>query len=295
MSTDKDSMKQLKRFKPVTPGLRMRVMVRRDHLWKGRPIRKLTKPVRKTGGRGNKGQICVRHIGGGHKRRYRIIDFQRSILDMPGTIQRFEYDPNRSAWIALVAYPNGQLQYILAPQDVQVGDTVIASRTKEVDIRVGNAMPIAKIPVGTIIHNVELHPGKGGQFARAAGTYCQLLEKNYKPGYALIRTPSKEHRLVLMKCMATIGAVSNPLHMHEKLGKAGRSRNMGIRPTVRGVAMNPIDHPHGGGEGRGGPGRPSCSPTGVLAKGFKTRKRRNPTNKYIILRRPGGPRSQPRG
>lgn len=293
MSTDKDSMRQLKRFKPMTPGLRGRVMVRRDHLWKGGPVPSLTEPVRKSGGRGHNGQICVRHIGGGHKRRYRIIDFERNIVDQPGVIQRFEYDPNRSCHIALIAYPDGQLAYIIAPQDVQVGDTVIASRTKEIDIRVGNAMPITNIPVGSVIHNVELHPGKGGQFARAAGTSCQLLEKNYRPGYALIRTPSKEHRLVLMNCMATIGTVSNPLHVHEKWGKAGRSRNMGIRPTVRGVAMNPIDHPHGGGEGHGGPGRPSCSPTGVLAKGFKTRKTKNLTDKYIILRRPGGVRSKP--
>jgi large subunit ribosomal protein L2 len=242
--------------------------------------------MRKTGGRNNTGRITVRHIGGGHKRRYRLIDFHRNYFDQPGVVQRLEYDPNRSAWIALLTYNDGKMSYILAPQGLKTGDTVISSKEKEVDIKPGNAMPLSMMPIGAQIHNVELQPGKGGQLARSAGTSCQLLEKNVKPGYALVRLQSKEHRLVLDRCMATIGAVSNPMHKHEKWGKAGRSRNKGIRPTVRGVAMNPVDHPHGGGEGRAGPGRPSVSYSGVLAKGFKTRNKRK-SRKLIVVPRGG--------
>jgi len=275
------------RPRPLTPGQRHVVQVKRANLWKGRPVKNLTFGLLRKAGRGHGGRICVRRRGGGHKRLYRIIDFKRSIHDADGVVQRLEYDPNRSATIALVAYPSGQLTYIIAPEGIRSGDTVCASRTKELDIKLGNAMPLAHMPIGTIVHNLEMRPGQGAQLCRSAGTSAQLLEKNMRPGYALVRLASKEHRLVHMSCMATIGQVSNPLHKHRKLGKAGRSRWLGIRPHVRGTAMNPVDHPHGGGEGRKAPGRPSCSPTGVLAKGFKTRNKKKGSSKLILVPRGG--------
>lgn len=279
-------LSKIKRLVPRTPGTRHAVLIDRSELWKGRPIRELTKGLRKTGGRNNSGKVTVRHIGGGHKKLYRFIDFKRSVHDTPGVVQRLEYDPNRSSHIALVAYPDGALSYIIAPQNLNPGDIVTASRSKEVEIKPGNAMPIGNMPAGTVFSQLELYPGRGAQLARGAGTYCELLDKNpEKQGYALVRLNSKEVRLVLLNCMGTIGAVSNPLHKLRKLGKAGRSRWMGIRPTVRGVAMNPFDHPHGGGEDKGKPGRPSISYSGVLAKGFKTRKAK--PNPLIVVGRDG--------
>jgi large subunit ribosomal protein L2 len=277
---------KLKRFKPITPSMRHTVLVDRSHLWKGRPLRSLTVGKRSTGGRGNTGRITVRHRGGGHKRLYRIIDFKRSVLDVPGIVQRLEYDPNRSANIALVAYPGGEVQYILAPDNLKAGDEIVASRAAEVEIKPGNAMPLGNLPIGTVFHNLEVKAGKGGQIARSAGTSCQLLDKDAgKAGYALVAISSKEQRYVSLKCMATVGTVGNGVHFLRKLGKAGRKRWLGWRPSVRGVAMNPVDHPMGGGEGRSSGGRPSCSPTGVLAKGYKTRKR--PKNPLVVVPRGG--------
>lgn len=275
---------QLKRWHPKTPSLRHTVLVDRSHLWKGKPVWELTKAKRKKGGRNNQGRITVRHRGGGYRRRYRLIDFKRN-CDLPGIIQRFEYDPNRSAWIALIAYEDGTLSYILAPQNMDIGDRIEASREKAVEIKDGNAMPIKYMPLGTVFHNMEIMPKKGGQVARAAGTFCTLIEKDSKPKYALVDICSKERRYVLLECMATIGVVSNPLHNRQSLGKAGRRRNMGWRPSVRGVAMNPVDHPMGGGEGKSSGGRHSCSPNGILSKGYRTRRRR--PNPLVIVRRGG--------
>jgi len=274
-------------YKPRTPGLRHRVDIDRSELWKGKPVRELTRALRKTGGRNNTGRITVRHRGGGHKRRYRIIDFKRSVVDTPATVQRLEYDPNRTCHLALLSYGDGSAAYMLAPQDLQPGDTVMASRTKEVEVRVGNSMKLEYIPLGSIIHNVELTPGKGGQIARAAGTSCEVLDKNSKPGFATLRLSSKEHRLISLQCLATIGSLTNPFHKLQKLGKAGRSRHRGRRPSVRGVAMNPVDHPMGGGEGKSHGGRHSCSPEGLLSKGFKTRDRNKKSSKFIVMTRKG--------
>ena len=270
----------LKQFKPTTPGRRGLVLVDRSELYKGKPEKSLTEGLRKKGGRNNTGRITARRIGGGHKRRYRMIDFKRNKYDMVGTVERIEYDPNRTAFIALVNYEDGEKAYILAPQRLSEGDTVVSGKT--VDIKPGNAMPLANIPVGTIIHNVEMKPGKGGQIARSAGTYVQLVGKDQ--GYAQLKLSSGELRLIRGECMATIGAVSNQDQQNIKLGKAGRSRWLGKRPSVRGVAMNPIDHPHGGGEGRTSGGRHPVSPWGKPTKGKRTRKNKK-TDRLIMRRR----------
>lgn len=285
-ASDSDINAKLKRFPPKTPSLRHLVQIDRSELWQGRPLASLTLGKRKSGGRGKGGMIAVRHRGGGHRRLLRFVDFKRVIMDEPGTVERLEYDPNRSAYIALVSFPGGRMTYILAPKGLQPGDAITASRTKELDVKPGNAMPLAFIPVGTIIHNLELIPGHGGQIARSAGTFCQLMDKGAKPGYGLVRLVSKEQRLINLNCLATIGEVSNAAHQHRKLGKAGRARWLGWRPTVRGTAMNPVDHPMGGGQGKTSGGRPSCSPSGKLAKGKKTRSPRK-KNRFIVVRADG--------
>jgi large subunit ribosomal protein L2 len=270
----------LKQFKPTTPSLRSVVLIDRAELYKGRPVKQLTEGVRKTGGRNNQGRISTRHKGGGHKRLYRVVDFKRRKFDVEGTVERLEYDPNRTAFIALIRYADGERAYILAPQRLGVGDKVVSG--ERVDIKPGNALPMQNIPVGTIVHNVELKPGKGGQLARSAGTFVQLVGKDQ--GYALLRLASGEVRRVPANCLATIGAVSNPDQQNQSLGKAGRTRWMGIRPTVRGIAMNPVDHPLGGGEGRTKGGRHPVTPWGVPTKGYKTRHNKA-TDKYIVRRR----------
>jgi large subunit ribosomal protein L2 len=270
----------LKSFNPTTPGRRGLVLVDRSQLWKGKPVKSLTEGLTKKGGRNNAGRITARRRGGGHKRRYRMVDFKRLKFDVPAKVQRLEYDPNRTAFIALVEYEDGELSYILAPQRLQVGDTVISG--KQVDVKPGNAMPLANIPVGTIVHNVEMKPGKGGQIARSAGTYVQLVGRD--GGHALVRLSSGELRLVRGECMASIGAVSNQDQSNIKLGKAGRKRWLGKRPSVRGVAMNPVDHPHGGGEGRTSGGRHPVTPWGRPTKGMKTRKNKK-TDDLIVRSR----------
>ena len=270
----------LKSFNPTTPGRRGLVLVDRSGLWKGKPERSLTEGLKSMGGRNNHGRITARRRGGGHKRRYRIIDFKRLKYDMEATVERLEYDPNRTAFIALVKYSDGDLSYILAPQRLRAGDKVISG--KAVDIKPGNAMPMQSIPVGTIIHNIEMKVGKGGQIARSAGTYAQIIGKDQ--GYAQLRLSSGELRLVRAECMATIGAVSNPDQQNLKLGKAGRKRWLGKRPQVRGVAMNPIDHPHGGGEGRTSGGRHPVTPWGKPTKGKRTRSNKK-TDRLIMRRR----------
>ena len=257
----------LKSYKPITNGMRGLVLVDRSDLYKGKPIKALTEGLTKSGGRNNHGRLTMRHIGGGHKRRYRKIDFKRTKFNAPATVERLEYDPNRTAFIALIKYKDGELAYILAPQRLQVGDTVIAA--DQADIKPGNAMPLKNVPVGTIIHNIEMKPGKGAQIARSAGCYAQLIGKD--GGYAQLRLSSGELRLVRSECMCSVGAVSNPDNQNQKLGKAGRKRWMGVRPTVRGVVMNPVDHPHGGGEGKSSGGRHPVSPWGKPTKGKKTR------------------------
>ncbi|HEX7007183.1 MAG TPA: 50S ribosomal protein L2 [Alphaproteobacteria bacterium] len=270
----------LRLFKPVTPSQRGLVLVDRSGLWKGGPVKALTEGKRKSGGRNNHGRQTGRHIGGGHKQRYRIVDFKRRKFDVPATVERLEYDPNRTAFIALVRYDDGELAYILAPQRLKAGDKIVSG--ERVDIKPGNALPLKNIPVGTIVHNVELKAGRGGQLARSAGTYVQLVGRDQ--GYALLRLSSGEMRMVRGECMATIGAVSNPDQQNIKIGKAGRSRWLGKRPVVRGVAMNPVDHPHGGGEGRTSGGRHPVTPWGKPTKGKKTRNNKA-TDRYILRRR----------
>jgi large subunit ribosomal protein L2 len=270
----------LKTFNPTTPGQRQLVLVDRSGLYKGKPVKTLTEGLTKSGGRNNAGRMTARRRGGGHKRAYRLIDFKRRKFDIPATVERLEYDPNRTAFIALIKYEDGELSYILAPQRLSEGDTVIAGETT--DVKPGNAMPLHSVPVGTIIHNVEMKPGKGGQIARAAGTYAQLVGRDQVN--AILRLNSGEQRVVAGRCMATIGAVSNPDHSNISLGKAGRSRWMGKRPSVRGVAMNPVDHPHGGGEGRSSGGRHPVTPWGVPTKGKRTRSNKS-TGKYILRSR----------
>ena len=243
------------------------VLVDRSDLHKGGPVKALTEGLTKSGGRNNHGRMTMRHIGGGHKRRYRKIDFKRRKFDVSATVERIEYDPNRTAFIALIKYDDGDLSYIVAPQRLQLGDKVIASEVA--DIKPGNAMPLKNVPVGTIIHNIEMKPGKGAQIARSAGCYAQLIGKD--GGYAQVRLSSGELRLVRGECMCSVGAVSNPDNKNQKLGKAGRKRWMGVRPTVRGVVMNPVDHPHGGGEGKTSGGRHPVTPWGKPTKGKKTR------------------------
>lgn len=270
----------LKQFNPTSPGRRALVLVDRSELHKGRPEKSLVQGLTKSGGRGAGGRVAVRFRGGGAKRLYRVIDFKRRKWDVPGTVERLEYDPNRTAFIALVTYDDGDKAYIIAPQRLKAGDPVVAG--ERVDVKPGNAMPLRSMPIGTIIHNVEMKPEKGGQLARSAGSYAQLVGRD--AGYAQIRLGSGELRMVLDSCMATVGAVSNADHMNQNLGKAGRKRHMGFRPHVRGVAMNPIDHPHGGGEGRTSGGRHPVSPTGQPTKGRKTRKNKA-TDKFIIRSR----------
>jgi large subunit ribosomal protein L2 len=257
----------LKKYKPVTNGMRGLVLVDRSDLHKGGPVKALTEGLTKSGGRNNHGRMTMRHIGGGHKRRYRKIDFKRRKFDVSATVERIEYDPNRTAFIALIKYDDGDLSYIVAPQRLQVGDKIIASELA--DIKPGNAMPLKNVPVGTIIHNIEMKPGKGAQIARSAGCYAQLIGKD--GGYAQVRLSSGELRLVRGECMCSVGAVSNPDNKNQKLGKAGRKRWMGVRPPVRGVVMNPVDHPHGGGEGKTSGGRHPVTPWGKPTKGKKTR------------------------
>jgi len=270
----------LKQYKPVTPGQRGLVLVDRDGLHKGKPVKALTEGLTKSGGRNNKGRITARRIGGGHKRTYRIIDFKRTKWDVPATVERLEYDPNRTAFIALIKYEDGELSYIIAPQRLAPGDTVIAG--EKVDVKPGNVMPLANMPIGTIIHNVEMKKGKGGQIARSAGAYAQLIGRDR--GYAQLRLSSGEVRVVRGECVATVGAVSNPDNQNTKLAKAGRNRWLGKRPSVRGVAMNPVDHPHGGGEGRTSGGRHPVTPWGKPTKGKKTRSNKE-TDKLIIRSR----------
>jgi len=270
----------LKTFNPTSPGRRQLVLVDRSGLHKGAPIKALTEGKHSSGGRNNLGRRTARWRGGGAKKRYRIIDFKRRKWDMPATIERLEYDPNRTAFIALIKYTDGELAYIIAPQRVDVGDTVIAG--EGVDIKPGNALPLKSIPVGTIIHNIELKPQKGAQMVRSAGTYAQLVGR--ESGYAQIKLASGELRKVQDTCLATIGAVSNPDKMNEVSSKAGRTRNQGVRPTVRGVVMNPVDHPHGGGEGKSSGGRHPVTPWGKKTRGPKTRTNKA-TDRLIIRRR----------
>jgi large subunit ribosomal protein L2 len=270
----------LKHFKPVTPSLRQLVLVNRDELYKGKPEKSLTEGKASKGGRNNLGRVTVRFRGGGHKKSYRVIDFKRRKADVPATVERIEYDPNRSAFIALIKYNDGELSYILAPQRLAAGDTVVSGQS--VDVKPGNAMPLASIPVGTIVHNIELKIGKGGQIARSAGSYAQIVGRDQ--GYVALRLGSGEQRLVNGQCFATVGSVSNPDHSNQSFGKAGRMRWMGFRPHNRGVAMNPVDHPHGGGEGRTSGGRHPVTPWGKPTKGKKTRNNKS-TSKFIVSSR----------
>ena len=270
----------LKQFNPTSPGQRGLVLVDRSELHSGKPEKSLVEGLHKTGGRGGGGRIAVRFRGGGAKRLYRKVDFKRRKWDVAATVERLEYDPNRTAFIALIKYADGELAYILAPQRMRAGDQVIAA--EKVDVKPGNASPLRSLPIGTIVHNVEMKPLKGGQLARSAGSYAQLVGRD--AGYAQIRLGSGELRMVPDGCMATVGAVSNQDHMNETIGKAGRNRHKGRRPHVRGVAMNPIDHPHGGGEGKTSGGRHPVTPWGVPTKGHKTRTNKT-TDKFIIRSR----------
>jgi large subunit ribosomal protein L2 len=268
----------LKSYNPVTPSLRGTVLVERSDLHKGKPVKELTEGMHSTGGRNNQGRITSRFMGGGHKRRYRLIDFKRKKRDMVATVERLEYDPYRTAFIALVKYEDGELAYILAPQRLKAGDKVVAA--EQADIKPGNAMPLKNMPVGTIVHNVEMKKGAGGQLARSAGCYAQLIGKD--SGYAQLRLSSGELRLVRAECFATVGAVSNPDNQNINFGKAGRMRWLGWRPHNRGVAMNPVDHPLGGGEGKTSGGRHPVTPWGKPTKGAKTRKNKRTTK--LIMR-----------
>ncbi|ARQ01341.1 50S ribosomal protein L2 [Pseudorhodoplanes sinuspersici] len=270
----------LKKYKPTTPSQRQLVLVDRSGLYKGAPVKTLTEGKHSTGGRNNNGRITTRFRGGGHKQAYRIIDFKRRKADVAAKVERLEYDPNRTAFIALVKYDDGELAYILAVQRMAVGDTIVSG--ENVDVKPGNAMPAGNIPVGTIVHNVELKIGKGGQIARSAGSYAQIVGRDGE--YVILRLNSGEQRLVHGRCMATIGAVSNPDHMNTSIGKAGRTRWLGRRPHNRGVTMNPVDHPHGGGEGRTSGGRHPVTPWGFPTKGKKTRTNKS-TTKFIVSSR----------
>ena len=270
----------LKSYKPTSPGQRGLVLIDRSELWKGRPVKSLTEGLTKKAGRNNTGRITQRRRGGGAKRLYRVVDFKRTKMDVTATVERIEYDPNRTAFIALIRYTDNEQAYILAPQRLAIGDQVVAG--DKVDVKPGNAMPFTGMPIGTIIHNIELKPGKGGQIARSAGTYAQFVGRD--GGYAQIRLSSGELRMVRQECMATVGAVSNPDHSNQNLGKAGRNRHLGKRPSVRGVVMNPVDHPHGGGEGRTSGGRHPVTPWGKPTKGARTRRNKT-TDKFIIRSR----------
>ncbi|MEZ5786206.1 MAG: 50S ribosomal protein L2 [Xanthobacteraceae bacterium] len=270
----------LKKFKPTTPGQRQLVIVDRSGLYRGKPEKGLTKGKSGSGGRNNRGRTTVRFRGGGHKRALRLVDFKRRKFDQQATVERIEYDPNRTAFIALIKYEDGEFAYILAPQRLAVGDTVVSG--ERVDVKPGNAMPLANMPIGTIVHNVEMKIGRGGQLARSAGTYAQIVGRDRD--YVILRMNSTEQRLVHGRCMGTVGAVSNPDHMNISIGKAGRSRWLGRRPHNRGVAMNPVDHPHGGGEGRSSGGRHPVTPWGFPTKGKRTRNNKR-TTKFIISSR----------
>ncbi|MDE2239002.1 MAG: 50S ribosomal protein L2 [Rhodospirillales bacterium] len=273
----------LKHFNPVTASLRGTVLIDRGELWKGKPVKGLTEGQHSTGGRNNHGRITSRFRGGGHKQSYRIVDFKRRKFDVTATVERLEYDPNRTAFIALIKYEDGELAYILAPQRLKVGDAVVSGA--RVDIKPGNAMPLSAMPVGTIIHNIELKVGAGAKLVRSAGTFAQLVGKDQ--GYAQIKLGSGELRIVRAECMATVGAVSNADHSNQQIGKAGRSRWLGRKPHNRGVVMNPVDHPHGGGEGRTSGGRHPVTPWGKPTKGYKTRSNKR-TDNLIIRRAKGG-------
>jgi large subunit ribosomal protein L2 len=269
-----------KKLKPTTPGTRHRIAPVFSDVTTSKPERSLVVKLSQKAGRNHNGRITVRHQGGGHKRRYRVIDFKRNKFDIPATVKTIEYDPNRTARIALVAYADGEKRYILAPDKLKVGDTIINGAKVAPDL--GNTLPLESMPLGTFIHNIEMTPGKGGQIVRSAGTSAQLIAKSGK--YVTVKLPSGEVRMFLGRCTATIGIVSNPDHMNVTLGKAGRSRWLGIRPTTRGVAMNPVDHPMGGGEGKASGGHPR-SPWGQIAKGKKTRDRKKLSSKFIVRRR----------
>ncbi|WP_373047882.1 50S ribosomal protein L2 [Vulgatibacter sp.] len=272
----------LKVYKPTSPARRLTSTTDNAELTRGKkPEKSLTAPIKKSGGRNGKGHITTRHIGGGHKRRYRLIDWKRNKDGVPGKVASIEYDPNRSARIALISYLDGEKRYILWPQGLNVGDTVLSG--SDIDVKPGNCLPLRSIPLGSVIHNIELKPGRGGQMVRSAGSWAQLMAKEDK--YAQVRMPSGEVRMVLLECRATIGQLGNLEHEIVRIGKAGRSRWLGIRPTVRGVVMNPVDHPHGGGEGKSGQGNPHpVSPWGMPTKGYRTRKNKR-TQKFIVKRR----------
>jgi large subunit ribosomal protein L2 len=271
----------LKTYNPTSPGRRQLVTVSRAELWNGAPVKTLTEGLNRAGGRNNAGRITAFHRGGGHKRSYRMVDFKRTKYDAVGTIERLEYDPNRTAFIALVKYEDGELAYIVAPQRLGAGDKVVSTRGTA-DVKPGNTMPLERMPVGTIVHNVEMKPGKGGQIARSAGAYAQYVGRDQ--GWAILRLNSGEQRRVHGTCLATVGAVSNPDHGNTSLGKAGRARWLGRKPVNRGVTMNPVDHPHGGGEGRTSGGRHPVSPWGKPTKGKKTRSNKA-TDKFIVRSR----------
>ncbi len=273
----------IRTFRPVTPGLRHRVQVINGELTsnESRPVKSLTKGKSSTGGRASNGRISVRHHGGGHKRRYRVIDFRRDKFGVPGKVSGIEYDPNRSANIALITYVDGEKRYILSPKGLQVGQTILSGPGAAPEV--GNALPLEKIPIGFTVHNVELTLGRGGQLARSAGVSALIAAQ--EGDYVVLRLPSGEQRMVFKKCMATVGQVGNDEHMNERIGKAGRTRWLGIRPTVRGTVMNPVDHPHGGGEGKGKGYKQPVSPWGQPAKGYKTRDKHKPSSRFIVKRR----------
>ena len=273
----------VKKLKPDTPSQRYMSVSSFDELTTNKPYRKLTTPIKKTGGRNNLGRITSRRRGGGHKRRYRIIDFKRNKFDVSGEVLTIEYDPNRSSRIALINYADNEKRYIIAPDGIKVGHSIMSSKLESIPFNIGNAMPLSRIPDGMLVHNVELKIGKGGQLSRSAGAYARIMAK--EDGNVTLRLPSGEVRMVNENCLATIGTVGNKSHENIKIGKAGRSRWLGKRPKVRGVAMNPVDHPHGGGEGRTSGGRHPVSPWGTPAKGYKTRKKNKPSNKFIVKRR----------
>jgi len=273
----------VRKLKPDTPSRRYMSVSTFEEITKSKPERKLTRALRKTGGRNNQGKITSRRRGGGHKRRYRLIDFKRNKFDMNATVEAIEYDPNRSPRIALLKYEDGEKKYIIAPDGLKVGDVILSSKENAIPFKTGNTMPMHMIPEGLLIHNIELKPGKGAQMARSAGAYARIMAKENK--MVTLKLPSGEMRMVREECFATIGVVGNKSHENIKIGKAGRSRWLGRRPSVRGVAMNPVDHPHGGGEGRTSGGRHPVSPWGTPAKGYKTRKKNKQSNKYIVKRR----------
>ena len=271
----------IKKYKPTSPGIRFQTVLTFEEITTREPLKALVQGTNKTGGRNNNGRITVRHRGGGHKRRFRVVDFKRDKNDVPGKVVNVEYDPNRSAHLALINYADGDKRYIIWPQSLKVGDSVVAG--DRVDITPGNCLPLKNIPLGTMVHNVEMKIGKGGQIIRSAGAYGQLMAK--EKGYVQVKLPSGEVRMILDRCRATVGQVGNLDHGKISLGKAGRTRLLGRRPKVRGVVMNPVDHPHGGGEGRTSGGRHPVTPWGVPTKGYKTRKRGKTSDKFILKRR----------